>query len=154
AFLDTAVVRQAYGDYLTAAVSEGSALYGLPVDLNTKGIVWYPKPEFDAAGYTIPTTWDQLISLTKQIAADGREPWCVGFSSGPSSGWPGTDWIEALLLRVAGTDVYDQWAAHKLPFDSAPVREAMQMFGDVVFPDGFVRGGAESISRRGFTDAV
>jgi alpha-glucoside transport system substrate-binding protein len=88
------------------------------------------------------------------MVADGKQPWCVGFSSGQASGWPGTDWIEALLLRVAGVDVYDQWAAHKLPFDSAPVRQAMQMLGDIVFPDGFVRGGAESISRKGFLDAV
>ena len=153
-YLDTAAVDKAYGDYLTNLVSVGSTLYGLPVDLNAKGIVWYPKPEFDAAGYAVPKTWAELISLTKKMVADGKQPWCVGFASGEASGWPGTDWIEALLLRVAGVDVYDQWAAHKLPFEAAPVRQAMQMLGDIVFPDGFVRGGAQSISRRDGLDAV
>jgi alpha-glucoside transport system substrate-binding protein len=155
-YLDTAAVRRAYGDYLTNAVSVGSTLYGLPIGLDTKGIVWYPKPEFDAAGYTVPQTWDQLISLTRRMVADGQQPWCVGFASGQgqASGWPGTDWIEALVLRVAGVDVYDQWVAHKLPFDSAPVRQAMQLLGDIVFPEGFVKGGAQSISRRDGLDAV
>ena len=132
----------------------GSTLYGLPVGLNAKGIVWYPKPEFDKAGYTVPKTWDQLISLTKKMVADGKRPWCVGFESGKADGWPGTDWIEALLLRVAGVDMYDQWVAHKLPFDTAPLRQAMQMLGDIVFPAGSVQGGARSIGRRNFLDAV
>jgi ABC-type glycerol-3-phosphate transport system substrate-binding protein/DNA-binding SARP family transcriptional activator len=153
-YLDSAAVHKAYGDYLANLVSVGSTLYGLPIGLDTKGIVWYPKPEFDEAGYTVPKTWDELISLTKKMVADGKQPWCVGFNSGEASGWPGTDWIEALLLRVAGVDVYDQWAEHKLPFDSPPVRQAMQMLGDIAFPAGFVQGGAQSISRRGYLDAV
>jgi DNA-binding SARP family transcriptional activator/ABC-type glycerol-3-phosphate transport system substrate-binding protein/tRNA A-37 threonylcarbamoyl transferase component Bud32 len=153
-YLDTAAVHHAYGDYVTNAVSVGGTLYGLPLDLNTKGIVWYPKPEFDAAGYAVPKTWDQLIALTKKMVADGKQPWCVGFASGQSSGWPGTDWVEALLLRVAGAGVYDQWAAHTLPFDAAPVRQAMQMLGDIVFPDSSVRGGAQSISQQHFLDAA
>src|SRR5262249_12409144 len=104
-YLDTASVHKAFGDYLVNALSVGSRLYGLPIGLNTKGIVWYPKPEFDEAGYQVPKTWDQLVSLTQKMVADGRIPWCVGFNSGAASGWPGTDWIEALLLRVAGVDV-------------------------------------------------
>ena len=35
--------------------------------------------------------------------------WCIGLESGAASGWPGTDWIEDIVLRQAGPDVYDQW---------------------------------------------
>ena len=49
--------------------------------------------------------------------ADGTTPWCVGFESGPGTGWPGTDWIEDLVLRMWGPDVYDQWTSHKIPFN-------------------------------------
>jgi alpha-glucoside transport system substrate-binding protein len=38
---------------------------------NGKSLVWYPKDDFEAAGYTIPETWDELIALSDQIVADG-----------------------------------------------------------------------------------
>ena len=37
--------------------------YGLPTNINLKSMVWYPKDDFDAAGYKVPTTWDELIAL-------------------------------------------------------------------------------------------
>ena len=55
--------------------------YGLPTNINLKSMVWYPKDAFDAAGYTVPETWDELIALSDQIVADGSTPWCVGFES-------------------------------------------------------------------------
>ena len=45
--------------------------YGLPTNINLKSMVWYPKDDFDAAGYEVPTTWDDLIALSDQIVADG-----------------------------------------------------------------------------------
>ncbi len=30
---------------------------------NGKSLVWYPKDDFDAAGYEVPETWDELIAL-------------------------------------------------------------------------------------------
>ncbi len=35
---------------------------------------------------------------------------------GVATGWPGTDWIEDLVLRNAGPDVYDQWVKNEIPF--------------------------------------
>ena len=77
--------------------------YGLPTNINLKSMIWYPKDDFDAAGYTVPETWDELIALSDQIVADGSTPWCVGFESGGASGWPATDWMEDIMLRTAGT---------------------------------------------------
>ena len=94
--------------------------YGLPTNINLKSMVWYPKDDFDKAGYTIPTTWDELIALSDQIVADGSTPWCVGFKSEGSTGWPATDWMEDIMLRTAGPDVYDQWYTHEIPFNDPP----------------------------------
>lgn len=41
---------------------------------NGKSLVWYPKDDFEAAGYEIPTTWDELVALSQQIADDGDSP--------------------------------------------------------------------------------
>ena len=32
----------------------------MPTNINLKSMVWYPKQAFDAAGYTVPKTWDDL----------------------------------------------------------------------------------------------
>jgi len=49
-----------------------------------------------------------------QIVADGSTPWCVGFDSEGSTGWPATDWIEDIMLRTAGLDTYAKWATHQI----------------------------------------
>ena len=107
--------------------------YGLPTNINLKSMVWYPKDDFDAAGYKVPTTWDELIALSDQIKADGGTPWCVGFQSEGSTGWPATDWIEDIMLRTAGPDIYDQWYKHEIPFDDPAVVAAGEKFGEVMF---------------------
>ena len=72
----------------------------------------------------MPTTWDQLVAVSDRIVADGRTPWCFGFDSGKAAGWPGTDLMESLVLRVGGVDVYDAWTAGEMGFTSPAVMEA------------------------------
>ena len=50
----------------------------------------------------VPETWDDLVALSDQIVDDGSTPWCVGFESEGSTGWPATDWMEDIMLRTAG----------------------------------------------------
>jgi alpha-glucoside transport system substrate-binding protein len=127
--------------------------YGLPTNINLKSMVWYPKDDFDAAGYQVPETWDDLMALSDQIVADGGTPWCVGFGSEGSTGWPATDWMEDIMLRTAGPDVYDQWYKHEIPFNDPAVLAAAQQFGDVMFKQGYVLGGAASTPDVAFGDA-
>ncbi|HET6836099.1 MAG TPA: extracellular solute-binding protein [Acidimicrobiales bacterium] len=154
-YLDPADVRRQVGDYLVDAATVGSAYFGVPAALSAKGLVWYPVPEFEEAGYAVPETWNELVALTQQMAAEGQTPWCIGLESGGSAdGWPATDWVESLVLRLGGVDLYDGWAQGEIPFDHPIVRRAVAMFGQVAFGEGFVRGGADSISRLNFVDAV
>src|SRR4051794_5125210 len=98
--------------------------YGIPTNINLKSMVWYPKKAFDAKGYKVPKTFDELIALSDQIKNDGSTPWCVGFGSEGSTGWPATDWIEDIMLRTAGPDVYDKWVKHEIPFNDPAVKKA------------------------------
>jgi alpha-glucoside transport system substrate-binding protein len=127
--------------------------YGLPTNINLKSMVWYPKDDFDAAGYEVPETFDDLIALSDQIVADGGTPWCVGFESEGATGWPATDWMEDIMLRTAGPEVYDQWVAHEIPFDDPSVVAAGETFGEVMFGEGYVLGGAENTPTVPFGDA-
>jgi alpha-glucoside transport system substrate-binding protein len=127
--------------------------YGIPTNINLKSMVWYPKDDFDAAGYEVPETFDDLIALSDQIVADGSTPWCVGFESEGATGWPATDWMEDIMLRTAGPDVYDQWVSHEIPFNDPAVVNAGEVFGSIMFGDGYVLGGADQTPVIPFGDA-
>lgn len=123
-----------------------------------KSQVFYPKAAWEAAGYTIPTTWDELIALSDQIVKDGATPWCVGIESGAATGWPATDWMEEVMLRTTSLENYDNWsfpadAASRLPFTSPEVKKAAETLASIWFTDGYVHGGRESISSTYFGDA-
>jgi alpha-glucoside transport system substrate-binding protein len=142
-----------FGEYFVGLTEVDGEHYGLPTNINLKSMIWYPKDDFDAAGYEVPETWDDLIALSDQIVDDGSTPWCVGFESEAASGWPATDWMEDIMLRTAGPDVYDQWVNHEIPFNDDAVKTAGETFGDVMFADGYVLGGADQTPSIAFGDA-
>ncbi|MEM7065771.1 MAG: ABC transporter substrate-binding protein [Cyanobacteria bacterium P01_B01_bin.77] len=139
-------------DWVDLGTVDGK-VYGLWMRSDPKSLVWYNPDNFAAAGYDIPKSWDELMNLTEQIANEGKTPWCFGMESGEASGWVGTDWVEDILLRTAGPDVYDQWVAHEIPFNSPPVKEAMETFGDIMRNDRYVRGGVVGAISTPFGDA-
>ena len=137
---------------LDAGTVDGK-LYGLLISMNVKSLVFYPKKAWDAAGYQAPDSLDGLLQLTDQIKADGSTPWCLGIESADATGWPATDWLEDLVMRFGGADVYKQWVTHEVPFDSDVVKQAADYFGKIAFTDGNVAGGKGSIASTGFGDA-
>jgi alpha-glucoside transport system substrate-binding protein len=151
--MDVSALEQQFSESFVALGEVDGKHYGIPSNINLKSMVWYPKAAFDAAGYTVPTTWDELMSLSDQIVADGSTPWCVGFESGGATGWPATDWMEDIMLRTAGPDTYDQWYKHEIPFNDPAVMTAGTDFGDVMFKDGYVLGGAQNTPEVAFGDA-
>ena len=68
----------------------------------------------------------------------------MGLEDSSNSGWPGTDWIEDILLHQSGPQVYDQWVAGTLPWTSPLVVRAWQVFGQIANTPGQVRGGTEA----------
>lgn len=100
--------------------------YGVPVKADLKSLVWYQPAAFEAAGYTIPTTFEEFTGLVDTItAAGGTKALCVGIESGQATGWTFTDWVEDMVLRQHGADVYDQWVSHEIPFNDPQIVESM-----------------------------
>ncbi len=127
--------------------------YGLPTNINLKSMVWYPKDDFDAAGYEVPATWDDLIALSDQIVADGSAPGAsASRARAPPAGRPRTGWRTSCSAPRA-RDVYDQWVAHEIPFDDPAVMTAAETFGEILFTDGYVLGGAAATADIAFGDA-
>ncbi|ANW16804.1 hypothetical protein [Streptomyces clavuligerus] len=85
-------------------------VYGIPVRVDLKSIVW--------------------------SRSNGEGRWCLGMASGPVSGWPGTDWIEDLLLQSQGPEVYEAWATGSLEWTDDRVRRAWHLWRDLLTARG------------------
>lgn len=124
----------------------GQTFYAAPLMASVKGWVWYAPADFEANGYEVPATWDELMTLTQTMAdnggsGDNYKPWCIGFESGTATGWPGTDWIEDIVLREAGTDAYDAWTTGDLDFTSPEITSAFEKFGAIALNTDYINGG-------------
>ncbi len=137
--------------------SVGGTFYAAPMSANMKSLVWYSPKAFTAAGYTVPTTWADLMTLSAKIVADGKnKPWCGGISSGTATGWPATDWLEEAVLGTYGGTVYDQWVAHTIKFQDPKIEAAMKTVADYMQNPAYVNGGVgavKTIATTTFQDA-
>jgi alpha-glucoside transport system substrate-binding protein len=155
--LPDSVVEAIEGNFTPAWLELGSYegdVYGVFHRVNAKSFVWYNKPAFEAAGYEVPTTWDELIELQEQIVADGGTPWSIGIESGAATGWAATDWMEDIMLRTAGPEVYDDWWQHNIPFNHPSVKAAAERMAEIWLDEKYVLGGPSSIATTNFGDAV
>jgi alpha-glucoside transport system substrate-binding protein len=135
--------------------SADGKFYAAPSGASVKSLVWYSPKEFSDNGYKVPTTLDELKTLSDTIAATGKKPWCAGIGSGEATGWPVTDWMEDFMLRLSGPDVYDQWVTHKIAFNSAAPTAALDAVGSYLKNDKYVNGGlgdVKSIATTTFQD--
>ncbi|MGH4014795.1 MAG: ABC transporter substrate-binding protein [Pseudonocardiaceae bacterium] len=126
-------------------------LYAVPAEVNLKSMVWFNKKSWPQP---VPETLEQLIARSPTAAGE-RSTWCMGLSSGVTSGWPGTDWIEDILLQRSGARVYQQWAAgaDAQPWNSPLMAETWAIWGAAVTGPGQVRGGTKAALLTAFEDA-
>jgi alpha-glucoside transport system substrate-binding protein len=139
-------VDQYYSETFKAAGSVDGTLYGAPLGSNVKSYVWYSPQAFAAKGYTVPNTWDEMVALSNRIVADGGKPWCAGIGSGDATGWPLTDWLEDVMLRENGPEVYDQWVSHAIPFNDPRVARGLDRVGSILKNPDFVNGGLGDVA--------
>ncbi|TPE53995.1 carbohydrate ABC transporter substrate-binding protein [Maribrevibacterium harenarium] len=128
-------------------------LYGVFYRADLKSLVWYSPENFEDAGYEVPQTMEQLKALTQQIVADGGTPWCIGLGSGAATGWPATDWVEDMMLRLYPASVYDQWVSNEVKFNDPKVVAAIEEFGWFSRNDAYVDGGAAAVAATDFRDS-
>jgi len=145
-----------YDTQYTPAWKDLSSINGVPYGMfhrvNAKGWIWYNKPAFEAAGYSVPTTWDELMALTETMKGTGIAPWCDGMESGAATGWKGTDWIENILLRTQPVQVYDKWVTNEVKFESPEVKNAFNILASIWMDPDAVYGGTQTIVLTNFKD--
>ena len=124
--------------------------YGMPNKADLKSLVWYKPKAFADGGYEVPNTFDEFVALAGDMIANGDTPLCVGIESGPATGWTYTDWVEEMVLRFEGGDVYDQWVNHDIPFNDPAIVNQMQAVVDLWDTEGMVFASEGSIATTPF----
>ncbi|OCI96739.1 alpha-glucoside ABC transporter substrate-binding protein [Rhizobium sp. AC27/96] len=129
------------------------AFYAFPYKADLKSLVWYVPENFEEAGYKVPTTMEDLLKLSDQIVKDGGTPWCIGLGSGGATGWPATDWVEDLMLRLNSPQDYDHWVDNTLKFNDPKVVAAIEAFGTFAKNPKYVAGGVAAVASTDFRDS-
>jgi alpha-glucoside transport system substrate-binding protein len=123
---------------------------GVFIKTAVKGLIWYDPKVVGDLSSSAPATWDALQQLITTDKAKATAPWCLGVESGAASGWAGTDWIEDIILRQAGPDVYNSWWQGKTKWSDPAIKSAFQTFGDVVAQS---YGGSKAVNATNFANA-
>ncbi len=134
-------------------------LYGFFMKADTKGTIFYNPGFFADNGYeplTADSSFQDLLNFSDEILAGGVvAPWSHGEFANGGTGFPGTDWIQQILLNEAGGDVYDGVIDGSVPFTDPAMKDAWEKFGQVSLTDGYVvQGGADVINATVFSDAT
>ena len=143
-----------FSEYIVGLGTVDGIAYGGAHAFNLKSIVWYQPAEFEARGYSVPETWDEMIALADQIVSEGMNPFCFGMESEGASGWLATDWMEDIMLRTGeGTVTYDKWVNHEIPFNDPVVQNAATLLSQIMHTEGYVVGGTDAIVSTYFGNA-
>lgn len=102
-------------------------IHGVFIKAAVKGLIWY-NPKVNDYGANPPATWTDLMTQARANQSKAQAIWCVGIESGAASGWPGTDWIEDLVLRSAGPDVYTSWYQGKTKWSDPAIKGAFDIY--------------------------
>jgi alpha-glucoside transport system substrate-binding protein len=143
--LDVATYTDETSPALVKLGKVGDKTYGVFIKAALKGLIYYNTASHDYSA-SPPATWDDLISQGDANQGDAEALWCVGIESGDASGWPATDWIENILLRQSGPDVYNDWWAGKVKWTDPKVKAAFDLYKEVV--DSSYGGGTNVVATK------
>ena len=109
----------------------------MPKDTTQPIILFYNNKMFSDAGAQPPKTWDDLMNLVDVFNGKGVAP----FSLGGQSKWTSMMWLEYLLDRIGGPEVFNAIFDNKADSWSDPaVIETCTKIQDLVKANGFVKG--------------
>ena len=146
--------RENYGEFFLDPVTIDGEWLGLPIKADVKSIVWYSPANFEALGYEVPETWDDLNALVEQMVTDGQVPWSMGFESGDATGWTGSDFLQDIMLVQQGPDFVLGVIDGSVPYDDPGVRQAYETYGTWATDPTYTVGGAQGTVSTPFLEAI
>jgi len=103
-------LAQPFLDLGTVTTHGRRQVLGLPIKADVKSLLWYPMPSRDDPGRAAASARRAFAALLDGSASGAARDWCLGLFSGPTSGWPGADWISDFVLNESGGPAaYQRW---------------------------------------------
>ncbi|MGH3092645.1 MAG: ABC transporter substrate-binding protein [Gaiellaceae bacterium] len=143
-------VEENLGESAVAIGTVDDTLYGFLFKAANKSTVWYNVAAFEDAGVEPPETWDDFLAAAETLSASG----VPAYSIGGADGWTLTDLFENIYLRTAGPDMYDQLAAHEIPWTDDSVKEALTLMGEILGDTANIAGGTQGALQTDFPTSV
>ena len=131
-------------------VTVDGQLYGVLFKAANKSLGWYNVQVFEDAGVEPPATFEDLEQAAQTVQASGVTPYAVG----ADIGWPLTDLFENIYIRTAGPEMYDQLAAHEIPWTDPSVIEALEQMRVVIGESQNLAGGTRGAVQTSFDETV
>ncbi|MBG0853125.1 extracellular solute-binding protein [Streptomyces spinoverrucosus] len=129
--------------------------YGIPMRGMQPVILFYNKSVFAEHKLRPPTTWDQLLDLNAKLKKANITP----FALGGSDIWPELMWLEYLVDRIGGPEVFRRiqdgdaqgWGDPAVLRAAEMVKELVDdgAFGDKFTSVSYVNGGAPAVFAKG-----
>jgi multiple sugar transport system substrate-binding protein len=109
-------------------------VYGIPVD-QYPWCMFYRPSLWAEKGYTVPSTWQELLALGGQMQKDGLTP--IAF--GDKDGWPAMGTFDILDLRINGYDFHMDLLTGKEKWTDPKVTTVFRAWRALVpfYSDGF-----------------
>src|ERR671923_251560 len=151
--LDADKINEQYSDTWTNLTTVDDTVYGVVAKANSKSTVWYKPNSFQQNNFQVPTTWNDLVNITKQYKAKGKTPWAAG-AQGDENSWTLTDWFEQIYARQAGPDKYKQlFETGEVKFNDPSVKAAIDEMVKIV-NDQYMAGGIDTVLGISFVDSI
>jgi raffinose/stachyose/melibiose transport system substrate-binding protein len=120
-----------------AATVDGK-IYAVPGETVTPIVMYWNKKVLDKIGVSqIPQDWNGIMQYVQQANSKGVAP----FSLGGQSRWTNMMWLEFLLDRIGGSQVFQNvFDGKKNAWSDPAVTEMLTKIQDLVKANGFIKG--------------
>jgi raffinose/stachyose/melibiose transport system substrate-binding protein len=119
------------------AATVGGKIYAMPIETVQPIVLYYNKKVFEQVGVQPPKSWAEIMELVPKF----NEKKIAPFSLGGQSRWTNMMWLEFLLDRTAGSEVFDNvFAGTKGAWSDPAVLDMLTKIQDLVKANGFIKG--------------
>jgi multiple sugar transport system substrate-binding protein len=101
--------------------------YFVPI-YNYPWVIFYNKSTFTQKGYTVPATWDDLMTLAKKMKSDGLVP----FAFADKDQWPALGLFDILNLRVNGFDYHIKLMHNQASYTDSQVTDVFKQWSELL----------------------
>lgn len=134
---DNAEFKDRFVDATWGSATFDDKVFAVPCNNTQPIVMFYNTKLFDSAGADLPQSWDDVLNLVDVFNGKGVAP----FSLGGQSKWTSMMWLEYLLDRIGGPEVFNAiFAGEPDAWSDDAVIQTCEHVQDLVNAKGFIKG--------------